>query len=135
MLKIQNTRLLEINVTAAPAVGDVYFFPNDNEIDLKFVDAIETYDNTILFSSPEGNPIVTLAGGAEVVLFLYQDSMARFYSVPYNSFNTVQNAGILRQLDNFKINLQKSYMQIVSVGTIANGDSIAISFMYNRAVI
>lgn len=132
MFAAKYTRYIRIVVPAGFTVGQIVPFPQDQEINLKPVQALETYENTILARTPDNEPVVSQAGGAEVVLYLYQENMARFYAIPYNSFNTQLNAGIVRQLKDLKINLQKSYIQITGNVTIAAGQALVFSFMYEN---
>jgi len=134
MLKVANTRFIELTVPAGVSIGTSIKFPTDDELNLKSVSALESYDDGILVRTPANAPVVTLAKGAAVVLFLYDNNKAKFYGLPYNSINTTQNSGILRQFKDLNINLNKSYIMITSVAAIVAGDALAFSFMYDYQV-
>lgn len=127
-----NYRTIEIVINNT-SIGNTITFPQNNEIDGTIIDSIETFDNSILFASPETNTeVVSYTQGADIVFTLYEQSTAKFYSIPYNSFNTPQNAGILRELQNLKINLRECSITIVGNSAIVAGKAVVFNFIFRR---
>jgi predicted TIM-barrel fold metal-dependent hydrolase len=131
MFVANNIRLLEIDFTAAPAVGNTAKFPLDQEIEGKKFKAIESFYVTQLNRSPNNVQVLSAAEAADVILFFYVGSQLRLYGIPYTMLNTAANSGIIRQLANMPIVISKSYAQVVSTNAIVANRAIVIAFHYD----
>lgn len=132
-LKVGAFRLLEIVVPATITIGKPIYFQQDNELDGHIFDGLDTYDSTLLKTSPSGASVVTLVQGAEVLVFLSWKGDNRMNGIPYNTLNPSNNFGEIRQFRDMPIDLQKSYIQIQSTSSIVAGVSLCFGFMYRRS--
>lgn len=132
-LKTGAFRLVEVIVPAAISIGTPIYFKQDNELDGHLFDGLITYDSTILKTGMSGNTVATLLQGAEVLVFLSWKGENRMNGIPFNDLNPVQNKGIIREFKNMPIDLQKSFVQIQSIGAIVAGVSLPFGFCYRRS--
>lgn len=134
MFRTKYSRGIQITITAedlAKGDGGIVNFETENELDRKIVSGIETYFDTILANAPDGSSIVTQAKAATIIVYLYDNNTCKFYGIPYNSFNTYLNAGIIRELKDFTITVNKCYIQLCDVAALAAGDTVYFNFLYD----
>ena len=131
MFVAKNIRVLEVDITNAPAVGNIYKLPLDQELQGKNFKAIETFFVTEQNRGPNNIQTVSQAEAADIVCYFYVGSKLELFAIPYTMLNTALNNGIIRQLANMKIVIEKSYIQIVSTSTIVTNRCALFAFHYD----
>lgn len=131
MRPIQRSQTIFVAIPATAAVGTKIFLPDIPELRDALVEGLETYTDSEISSDLQGNGIVSIAGVADLVLNLVQESDRRAQDFPLNSLLAVQYGGIYKEFTSWKLNWQKCYLQVVGPNTA--GRSVALNVFYRYA--
>ena len=125
---ISNSKFVEINMPSV-AAGQKYFFAQDQQLSEVYIHAIEAFTDVSLSKTPSLNTVFADANVKDILLVLAVGSDEVLYQIPLYTLVAAKNGGIIRQLAHLKVNLTKSYIQLVAANITA-GQSAAFSLYY-----
>jgi hypothetical protein len=126
---ISHSKLIEINMPVVSA-GQKYFFTQDQQLAEVYLHAIEAFTNTSLSKTPSGFSMFPDANVSDILLVLAVGSDEIIYQLPLYTLVAAKNGGLIRQFAHLKINLTKSYIQLVNGANIGAGQSAAFNLYF-----
>lgn len=130
---IQQSVLAEARITAAPAIGQQFFFDDIPDLSKNniLVYGIIGYSATQLVTSPAQRPVIAAAGVPSVALTIVDSNSRKLVQqMPiYDSIRSL-NGGFIAVFDNIPMNLTKSYIEIMATTSLNNGDSWVCELLY-----
>lgn len=127
---IRNSYLTEIVLAQTPAVGQRIYFQDVPQIRNVYTVGIQAYTASQLVTTPNSRATVSTVLG--IVLTLTEESTEKIYQIPVYDLISANNGGIIRQFDQKRFNLPKSYITILSITSLNLNDSLPINFIYNE---
>lgn len=130
---ITNSYLVELNLPSI-ALGQRYTFLDVPQLryNAVIIEGLEGFTNTQLAVSPNNKNIITSAGSLNLVLTLVVDETEDIYQIPYYTLISSNNAGLIREFANKRINLVKSYITILNTTGLTAGESAIFNFYYRK---
>jgi hypothetical protein len=126
---ISNSKFVEINMPAVSA-GQKYYFSQDQQLSEVYIHAIEAFTDASLSKTPGLYTMFADANVKDIVLVLTVGSDEVIYQIPLYTLVAAKNAGLIRQFAHLKVNLTKSYIQLVNGANITAGQSAAFTLYY-----
>lgn len=130
---ITNSYLVELNLPSI-ALGQRYTFLDVPQLryNAVIIEGLEGFTNTQLAVSPNNKNIITPTGSLNLVLTLVVDETEDIYQIPYYTLISSNNAGLIREFANKRINLVKSYITILNTTGLTAGESAIFNFYYRK---
>lgn len=130
---ITNSYLVELNLPSI-ALGQRYTFLDVPQLryNAVIIDGIEAFTSTQLAVSPNNKNIITANAATNIVITLVVDETEELYQIPYYTLISSNNAGLIREFANKRINLVKSYATILNTTGLTAGESLIFNFYYRK---
>lgn len=130
---ITNSYLVELNLPSV-ALGQRYTFLDVPQLryNAVIIDGIEAFTSTQLAVSPNNKNIISAPASLNIVVTLVVDETEEMYQIPYYTLISSNNAGLIREFANKRINLVKSYATILNTAGLSNNDSLIFNFYYRK---
>ena len=130
---INRSYLVELNLPSI-SVGQRFFFLDVPQLryNAVVIEGVEGFINTGLVSSPNGKNIISATGQLNLVVTLVVDETEEHYQIPYYTLVSGNNAGLIREFNNKRINLVKSYITILNTTGLTAGESAIFNFYYRN---
>lgn len=130
---ITNQYLVELNLPTI-SVGQRYTFLDVPQLRYNAVtiDGIESLTASQLATSPNLKTLVSSTGMLGIVCTFVVDETEEIYQIPYFTLNAASNSGLIRDFQNKRINLVKSYATILNTTGLTAGQSLAFNFYYRK---
>lgn len=107
-------------------------FPVDTFLDGKTIVGIEAFSATQISTSPNGN---TVANGDMLkmgFLSLDVDGSQPIQNLPLPTLVTSNNNGVMKEFENLKLRLNKSYISFPTPSRLTAGEVILLNFYYEN---
>lgn len=130
---ITNSYLVELNLSTI-GLGQRYTFLDVPQLryNAVIIDGLEAFTAAQLATSPNQKTIVSAAASVNVVMTFVVDETEEIYQIPYYTLISSNNAGLIREFANKRINLVKSYATILNVSGLSAGESLIFNFYYRK---
>ena len=130
---ITNSYLVELNLPTV-SLGQRYTFLDVPQLryNAVIIDGIEAFTNSQLATSPNAKNIISANGSLNIVVTLVVDETEELYQIPYFTLISANNAGLIREFANKRINLVKSYATILNTASLTAGESLIFNFYYRK---
>lgn len=129
MARFLRSILVELPITTV-SNGSTINFSDVPQLRGKFVQGIETYTANEVTKSQTQRTIIPQANVSSFLVNLLTDSETTFENIPYFTFNTYYNGGIIREFKNLKININKSNVYISNGTGLSTSQSALFTFYY-----
>ena len=129
MPKFTKSILVEIPITTL-ANGSTINFNDVPQLRGKYVQGIETYTQNEVTKTQTQRTVIAAANVSSFLCNFVTDSETIFENIPYFTMNTYNNAGIIREFKNLKININKSNIYIANGSGLATTQSALFTFYY-----
>jgi hypothetical protein len=129
MARFTKSILVELQITTT-ANGSSINFSDVPQLRGKFVQGIETYTANEVTKTQTQRDVIAQANVSSFLVNLVTDSETVFENIPYFTFNTYYNGGIIREFKNLKININKSNIYITSGSGLSTSQSALFTFYY-----
>lgn len=128
---LDKSYLVEVNLGTI-AVQKQVFFPFVPQLEGSFISCVQSYSAGGLITSPSGSTVVSTAGLNSLILTLSVGDNQDVYNYPVSDLYSGNSFGLLRMLNDKKVNLTKSYVAITSVSNLNNNEVIVFNFYYRK---
>lgn len=130
---ITNSYLVELNLPTI-GLGQRYTFLDVPQLryNAVIIDGLEAFTSTQLTTSPNGKAIITDAASLGIVLTFVVNETEEVYQIPYYTLVSGNNAGLIREFGNKRINLVKSYATILNIAGLTAAQSLIFNFYYKK---
>lgn len=130
---ITNSYLVELNFPTI-SLGQRYTFLDVPQLryNAVIVEGLEAFTIEQLKVSPNNKNIITSNASLNLVLTLVVDETEELYQIPYYTLVSGNNAGLIREFANKRINLVKSYITILNTTGLTAGESAIFNFYYRK---
>jgi hypothetical protein len=130
---ITNSYLVELNLPTI-SLGQRYTFLDIPQLRYNsvIIEGIEAFSVDQLAVSPNNKTIVSTAATLNLVLTLVVDETEELYQIPYYTLISSENAGLIREFANKRINLVKSYVTILNTTGLTAAQSVIFNFYYRK---
>jgi hypothetical protein len=130
---ITNSYLVELNLPTI-ALGQRYTFLDVPQLryNAVIIEGLEAFTNVQLAKSPNNKDVITANDSLNLVLTLVVDETEDLYQIPYYTLISGNNAGLIREFANKRINLVKSYITVLNAGSLVAGSSAMFNFYYRK---
>jgi hypothetical protein len=130
-MKINKGYLAEVNL-ATISVGQRYNFQDIPQLRYNevVIEGIECVISTGLAVSPNLATVINATGVKSIVLTLVVDDREEIYQIPLTSLTASLNSGLIRELNEKRINIVKSYITILTTTGLNPGESVVLYFYY-----
>lgn len=134
---IKNSYLTEIDLQAAPSVGQKIYFKDYPNLTPRggqkiIFTGVEAYYVDVLAVSPNQIQLVSLADLAKMTFTIAVGSNEVLFKMPCTNLVTFLNGGFIRKLNNLQVTLTKSYVTVNAAGVAANR-SVCFNWYYEYA--
>lgn len=130
MKPIVRSYLAEVNLgNSTPGVGqniNIQDYPQLRDVVLT---GVEVFDDNQIAVSPSGKTVVGTLTGITLTL-LDKFNMEMVYQYPTYDLNPANVGGFYRDFVPFQLQLTKSYISILNVGSLVANQSVMINFFY-----
>jgi hypothetical protein len=132
---ITNSYLVELNLPTV-SLGQRYTFLDVPQLryNAVIIDGIEAFQNDQLATSPNNKAVINANAVSGIVITLVIDETEDLYQIPYYTLVSGNNAGLIREFANKRINLVKSYATILNTTGLTAGQSLIFNFYYRKQV-
>jgi len=132
---ITNSYLVELNLPTV-SLGQRYTFLDVPQLryNAVIIDGIEAFQNDQLATSPNNKAVINGNAISGIVVTLVIDETEDLYQIPYYTLVSGNNAGLIREFANKRINLVKSYATILNTTGLTAGQSLIFNFYYRKQV-
>jgi hypothetical protein len=132
---ITNSYLVELNLPTI-SLGQRYTFLDVPQLryNAVIIDGLEAFTSDQLATSPNAKTIIPANAAQNIVLTLVVDETEDMYQIPYYTLISGNNAGLIREFSNKRINLVKSYATILNVTNLTANQSLIFNFYYRKQV-
>jgi len=132
---ITNSYLVELNLPTV-SLGQRYTFLDVPQLryNAVIIDGIEAFQNDQLATSPNNKAVINANAVSGIVITLVIDETEDLYQIPYYTLVSANNAGLIREFANKRINLVKSYATILNTTGLTAGQSLMFNFYYRKQV-
>lgn len=129
---IEKSYLFEVLVAQAPGNGIKFNFPNNlGELNQATIVGVEIYSADQLVKSPlTYATTVAAAGQKSAVLVLVEGTTERIRQIPLVDLIPTLNGGLQREFKPFKINISKSYIQLVAATSVNLNEAFVVNLIY-----
>jgi hypothetical protein len=130
---IERSLGIEVNIKTAN-IGDQFFFPDNQIIRASRIRVygIEAFTVTQLAKTPGALTTISAAGSLGLVLnFVDSGNANRVYQIPYYTFISSLNAGMIREFKPFECMLTKSFIQLTD-STVVAGTGAYLHIIYKQ---
>jgi hypothetical protein len=130
---ITNSYLVELNLPSI-ALGQRYTFLDVPQLryNAVIIEGLEAFTSDQLATSTNNKTIIAPSGSLNLVLTLVVDETEDVYQIPYYTLISANNAGLIREFANKRINLVKSYITILNTTSLSAGQSAIFNFYYRK---
>jgi hypothetical protein len=130
---ITNSYLVELNLPTI-SLGQRYTFLDVPQLryNAVIIDGLEAFTADQLATSPNNKTIIPATSAQGIVLTLVVDETEELYQIPYYTLISGNNAGLIREFANKRINLVKSYATILNTTGLTAGNSLIFNFYYRK---
>lgn len=128
--KIRRSFLAEVNLPTV-AAGNTYYFADIPQLRNVYTYGIEAVSDTQLSKTPLGFTVAAAAQIKTATVVLTEMDTNVIYQMPYYTLVASLNGGYIRTFNFLRINLVKSYIQLVDTGITAT-NSLAFNFYYQN---
>lgn len=128
VINIKNCYLVELPLGSSAATGSQINFQDIPQLRNKTVVAVEAFTATQLSNGPSGLPVVSAADSLDLLVTLSVNANENVYQVPYYKLISSLNGGFVTGLDELKIDVTKSYVQLVA--GVTTGTTCVFLFYY-----
>jgi hypothetical protein len=130
---ITNSYLVELNLPTI-SLGQRYTFLDVPQLryNAVIIDGLEAFTNAQLATSPNNKNIITAAASVNIVCTFVVDETEEIYQIPYYTLISSNNAGLIREFANKRINLVKSYATILNTSGLTAAESLIFNFYYRK---
>lgn len=122
VINIKNCYLVEIPIPAGTGVNSQINFQDIPQIRNKTIVAIEAFTSTQLSTFPSGNTVISASDSLDLLCTFSVNADENVYQVPYYKLISSLNGGFVTGLDELKIDVTKSYIQLV--GPVAASSAV-----------
>lgn len=132
---ITNSYLVELNLPTV-SLGQRYTFLDVPQLryNAVIIDGLEAFTRDQLATSPNNKSIITNAASINIVCTFVVDETEEVYQIPYYTLISANNAGLIREFANKRINLVKSYATILNTTGLTATESLIFNFYYRKQV-
>ena len=132
---ITNSYLVELNLPTI-SLGQRYTFLDVPQLryNAVIVDGLEAFTADQLATSPNAKTIIPAAAAQGIVVTLVVDETEEMYQIPYYTLISGNNAGLIREFANKRINLVKSYATILNTTSLTAAQSLIFNFYYRKQI-
>lgn len=130
---IENSYLVEVNLPSI-TLGQRYTFLDIPQLRYNAVTmmGIEAFTASQLATSPNNKTVISAAGSVNIVCTFVVNETEDIYQIPYYTLISSNNAGLIREFQNKRINLVKSYITILNVTGLNANESVMFNFYYKK---
>jgi hypothetical protein len=130
---ITNSYLVELNFPTI-SLGQRYTFLDVPQLryNAVIIEGLEAFTVDQLKVSPNNKAIISATSSLNLVLTLVVDETEELYQIPYYTLISGENAGLIREFANKRINLVKSYITILNTTGLTAGESAIFNFYYRK---
>lgn len=130
---IENSYLVEVNLPSI-TLGQRYTFLDIPQLRYNAVTmmGIEAFTASQLATSPNNKTVISGAGSVNIVCTFVVNETEDIYQIPYYTLISSNNAGLIREFQNKRINLVKSYITILNVAGLNANESVMFNFYYKK---
>lgn len=133
MQPIQRSQLVSVALASGASNGAKFYFPDIPELRDAVIDGLELYTSDELTTSPNGR-FVTPSGVVDgLVLNLVQESDRRGQDFPATALVSSQYGGIWKEFTGWRLNWQKTYVQVVTNGAVGGEYDLVVNVFYHYA--
>ena len=132
---ITNSYLVELNLPTI-SLGQRYTFLDVPQLryNAVIIDGLEAFTASQLATSPNNKTIISAAASINIVCTFVVDETEEIYQIPYYTLISANNAGLIREFANKRINLVKSYATILNTSGLTATESLIFNFYYRKQV-
>jgi hypothetical protein len=132
---ITNSYLVELNLPTI-SLGQRYTFLDVPQLryNAVIIDGLEAFTGTQLATSPNNKTIISAGASINIVCTFVVDETEEIYQIPYYTLISANNAGLIREFANKRINLVKSYATILNTTGLTASESLIFNFYYRKQV-
>jgi len=132
---IQNSYLVEVNLPSVN-LGQRYTFIDIPQLRYNAVTmmGIEAFTSTQLATSPNNKTVISAAGSVNLVCTFVVDETEDIYQIPYYTLISGVNSGLIREFQNKRINLVKSYITVLNTTSLNANESAMFNFYYKKDI-
>ena len=125
--------MVELNLPTI-SLGQRYTFLDVPQLryNAVIIEGLEAFTVEQLKVSPNNKAIISATASLNLVLTLVVDETEELYQIPYYTLISGQNAGLIREFANKRINLVKSYITILNTTGLTAGESAIFNFYYRK---
>ena len=125
--------MVELNLPTI-SLGQRYTFLDVPQLryNAVIIEGLEAFTVDQLKVSPNNKAIISATASLNLVLTLVVDETEELYQIPYYTLISGQNAGLIREFANKRINLVKSYITILNTTGLTAGESAIFNFYYRK---
>jgi len=131
MARFTKSILVELPLTAI-ANGTTLNFSDVPQLRGKFVQGIESYTANEVGKTQTQRTVIPFTNVSSFLVNLVTDNETVFENIPYFTFNTYNNGGIIREFKNLKININKSNIYIANGSGLSTAQSALFTFYYTE---
>lgn len=130
---ITSSYLVELNLPTI-SLGQRFTFLDVPQLryNAVIIDGIEAFTNAQLATSPNAKAVINASASLGIVVTLVVDETEDIYQIPYYTLISANNAGLIREFANKRINLVKSYATILNTTGLSTGQSLMFNFYYRK---
>lgn len=130
MLLIKNSYLVEVNLPTVSNGLRVYF-PDVPKLRNASITGLDAVYSQVLSISPNGKNMITAPRALMLTLAVTGNGNdEKMYQMPYYDLVGSLNGGIVKEVNRWKVNLQKSYITIADSSLLTATQSAAVVFYY-----
>lgn len=132
---IENSYLVEVNLPSI-TLGQRYTFLDIPQLRYNAVTmmGIEAFTASQLATSPNNKTVISASGSVNIVCTFVVNETEDIYQIPYYTLISSNNAGLIREFQNKRINLVKSYITILNVTGLNANESVMFNFYYKKDI-
>jgi hypothetical protein len=130
-MKINKGYLAEVNLTTV-SIGQRYNFQDIPQLRYNevVIEGLEVVISTGLIVSPNLNTVINATGVKSIVLTLVVSDSEEIYQIPLSTLVASLNSGLIRELNEKRINIVKSYITVLSTAGLTAAESVIVYFYY-----
>jgi len=115
--------------------GTSFQFQDVPQLKGMFVQGIEAFTFAEVAKTPTQTPVIQDAAKNGILVNLVEDNLVKYENIPYFTLIAADNAGLIREFKNYKVNINKSGVYIGDNTNLTINESVFFTFYYTEKAI
>lgn len=115
--------------------GNSFQFADVPQLKGMFVQGIEAFTDAEVAKTPTQTAVIADAAKNGILVNLVEDNLTKYENIPYFTMIAKENAGLIREFKNYKVNINKSGVYIGDNTNIVVNTSVFFTFYYTEKAI